>query len=224
LQLSKFGNSYLPLSIISTFLNKLPNINFNEYLDEINKPVNYYIKKEKFINNPIENVRKKINYKKNKRSFNKLNSIRYFKKLPVIDQFAIYNKNLKRPGLSFKNKYSKLPTNPFRHFKNLDTLYQRSLNYGLSDYIYKNSPVNRRSYDLALRKFGPDIRTNSTMRGYGMFDDITDFNLNSEEDSGLHNNLGYPILNEQNLYVYDFPDLLPYFGGSIYTDKFLGFM
>jgi len=224
LQLNKNGNSYLPLSVISTFLHKLPNINFNDYINESDKPVNFYLNKSLNSNLNNYNIRKNFILKKNIRSFKRLNSINYFKKLPVIDQFAIYHKNLKRPGNELKNRYNKLPTNPFRRFKTFENLYSRSIDYGMSDYIFKNSPVNRRIYDLALRKFGPDLRTNSVMRGYGSLDDITDFNLNTEEDSGLNNNLGYPILNEQNIYVYDFPDLLPYFGGNIYSDKFLGFI
>jgi len=210
LQLNKFGNTYLPLNVVSTFLNKLPNIDLHDYLNETHKPVNFY-NTAMVMSSDISLLNNNARFltRIGNKSFDKLNSINFFKKITMINQFTIYHKKLKRPGLDLKNKYSKIPIDPFKGFSTLENLNTRSNFYGLGSNIYKNSPANRRSFDLALRTFGPDIRTNSTLRGYGRLDHITDFNLNSEEDSGLHNNLGYPVINEQNLYVYDLPDIVP---------------
>lgn len=223
LQMGKVANTYLPLPIISTFLSNIPNLSTAAYLEESPKYVNFF--KNKKINSLADTNQStpSIVFSQNDNSFSKINTIHYFKTPSLVDQFSVYHKDPKRPGMELRNNLSKLPIAPFRPFSEFKNIVSRADDYGLGDGIYKNSPVSRRSYDLAIRKFGPDFRTNDVMSGYGQLSDISDFNLNSEEDGGLLGGLGYPILNEQNLYVYDFPKILPKFGGSsIFTEDFLG--
>lgn len=223
LQMGKVANTYLPLPIISTFLSNIPNLSTAAYLEESPKYVNFF--KNKKINSLADTNQStpSIVFSQNDNSFSKINTIHYFKTPSPVDQFSVYHKDPKRPGMELRNNLSKLPIAPFRPFSEFKNIVSRADDYGLGDGIYKNSPVSRRSYDLAIRKFGPDFRTNDVMSGYGQLSDISDFNLNSEEDGGLLGGLGYPILNEQNLYVYDFPKILPKFGGSsIFTEDFLG--
>lgn len=222
LQLGKFFDNYLPISVVSTFLNKIPNLSTYNYINETEKPTNFYL--NKLPNKNLTFLTKTNKNITNNNQFSKLNTPKFYNKSSIVDQFGIYHKNMQRPGLQLKNNYQKLPISPFRKFKNFETITRRSLDFGLSQNIYKNSPVTRRSFDLAIRKFGPDIRTNSTLAGYGQLSEITDFNLNSEEDSGLHNNLGYPIINEQNLYIYDFPEIVPKYGYSLFEDKISSFV
>jgi hypothetical protein len=145
--------------------------------------------------------------------------------LPVFDQFGIYHKKLSRPGLDLNNQYSTVPLDPFRAFSTNKELYDRSVKYGSGDYIFKNNPVSRRSFDLTARTFGPDIITNSTLLGYGRLDYVSDLNQDDEEDSGIYDNIGYPVVNEQNLYNYDYPDIVDtYITDSIFSIDFLDFM
>lgn len=227
LESNKYGNNYLTPSISSTLLSSLAGFSLQNYLKEIPKNTNFYKNIKNFNNIGIfpNNSFESFLDKESKRSVKRLNNIDYFRKSPVIDQFTIYHKKLTRPGLDLGNMYATLPLDPFRKFTNNSELYDRSIKYGSGDYIFKNSPVSRRSYDLAMRTFGPDIITNSTLLGYGRFDFISDLNQDDEEDSGINDNIGYPVINEQNLYNYDYPDIVDtYTTDSIFSIDFLDFM
>jgi hypothetical protein len=227
LESSKYSNNFLPPSIVSNFLNTIPKINIPKYLNEVPKTANYY-----------KNIKTSISYdnypnsafdffldKESKKSIKGLTIFHILKKLPVFDQFGIYHKKLSRPGLDLNNQYSTVPLDPFRAFSTNKELYDRSVKYGSGDYIFKNNPVSRRSFDLTARTFGPDIITNSTLLGYGRLDYVSDLNQDDEEDSGIYDNIGYPVVNEQNLYNYDYPDIVDtYITDSIFSIDFLDFM
>jgi hypothetical protein len=228
LQSNKYGDNLLPIGLVATFLNKLKNVNPYDYIEEGYKKVNFYKNMQNGKNPSNSTVMGNLNnlvQVRGKKSISKLNIIKYYKKSPVIDEFSIYHKNLIRPGLSPNNRFSKFHIDPFRQFGSKKTLVDRGIKYGLGSFVYKNSAVNRRSYDLALRTFGPSIRTNSIVKGYGRFDDVLELNKNTEDYSSNLEGLGYPTVLEQNKYNTQF-EFIPVWGSdsSIYENKLVDYL
>jgi hypothetical protein len=205
LQNSEKNNSYLPENVVTSFLGNLQNIDIHGYLnEELKKSKHYRLSKissiSTNINNGYNDYDKKIKKRKFNTRFKKLNSPTYNNKSSIINEFQIYHKRLKRPGLELKNKYNRFNLEPFVSHADNQSILNRGIIYGLGDFVYKNNSVTRRTDDLMIRTFGPNIRTNSPLWGYGRLDKSLDFSVNSEEDYNIFNGLGYPEIVEQNVY------------------------
>lgn len=153
----------------------------------------------------------------------KLNAPTFNSKSRIINEFGITRKHLRRPGAPLNNEHFRLSIHPFNQFNKIETLLERGLEYGMGDFVYKNNAVNRRSDVLQTRTFGPEIRLDSTIWGYGKIDKALTQNTNSEEDYGLLDGLGFPELVEQNIYdETNWADMA--YGGTPFSSKFTDFI
>lgn len=226
---SRKSETIIPTEILSSFISRLTDIDITSKLaEEYKRPLKYPLEKKKILSgyeSPTDiapfldkNRLKKINY-----SFKKLNAPNMHRRSHIVDQFSIYHKNLIRPGIELKNKWSRLNIEPFNGFGTKKILLDRGIEYGLGSNVYRNNSVGRRLDELQIRTFGPEIRLDSTVFGYGRLDKAMNQNLNSEEDYGLFNSLGFPELVEQHIYdETDWAEMA--YGGSIFSSKFTDFI
>jgi len=219
-------DSVIPAEVLSAFLAKIPNIDLGRKLnEEIKKPFMYELEKKKIENNFFETKDSMENSKVAKFNFRlaKLNAPSFNPRSRIINEFGITRKHLRRPGAPLNNDHFRFSIHPFNHFTKMETLLERGLEYGMGDFVYKNNAVNRRSDVLQTRTFGPEIRLDSTIWGYGKIDKALTQNTNSEEDYGLLDGLGFPELVEQNIYDETNWAQMAY-GGTPFSSKFTDFI
>lgn len=223
---SKTSDSILPSEVLSAFLGKLPNLDLSKKLnEEVKKPFFYELEKKKLdLDVSIEDdLSGTLALKKANFGIRNLNEPTFNQKSRIIDQFAITRKELNSPGEPSDNQFYQFTVHPFNQFKDKKTIMERSIEYGMGDFVYQNNAVNRRSDVLQTRTFGPEIRLNSTVWGYGKLDKSLTQNVNSEEDYGLLDGLGFPELVEHNAYDDTFLVTMAY-GGTPFSNKFFDFV
>lgn len=226
---SRKSEAMIPTEVLSAFLAKIPNIDLTTKLsEEYKSPLKYPLEKKKILGGyagpkTMLELEEKNKIKKTNFSFRKLNTPNTHRKSHIVDQFSVHHKSLTRPGIANKSMWSRYNIEPFNGFSDKNTLLTRSLEYGLGSNVYKNNAVARRLDELQIRTFGPEIRLDSTIWGYGKLDKAMDQNLNTEEDYGLLSGLGYPEIVEQN--VYDETDWVEMaYGGGIFSSNFTDFI
>ncbi len=219
----------IPPELISGFIISLRDTDFQQVLNEGPKtPFKYSLEKfagmgakESQSTTPSLGIKKRRQH--NQMQYNRLLDSSYYSKSRLLSNFSIYRKKLDRVGTQHGDTLGRYNLSVFDTPKSHRSLIAQANRGGFGGRLLRNNAVYRRSDELQLRTFGPEIQLNSVVWGYGKLDKAMDSNLNSEEDFGLFNGLGYPEIVEQN--IYDETDWVEMaYGGSVFSSKFTDFI